>query len=129
MQTAFVHTRPGGAAVFAPDCVAETFSESSRVEGKDDPDGRRAVRFIEWSWDPDPSDSTYTVEYGFLLRDGDRVEMVHDRHVEGVFSRATWRRILGAAGFEVETFARPIGDGIFDEVFCCRRPAGEGRKT
>lgn len=119
-RTAFVHTRPGGAAVFAPDCVRETFHE--RTELLEGGDGARALRGLEWSWDPDPSDSTYRVEYAFLLREGSAVKVAHDRHLEGLFPDATWRRVLASAGYLVSTFERPIGDGVSDEVFVCRRP-------
>jgi len=118
--TAFAHTRPGGAAVFAPDCVRETFRESSElVEGAD---GARALRGLLWSWDPDPADDTYRTEYALVLRDGLDVKAVHDRHVEGLFSRATWQRVLAGAGYRVEPLERPLGDNVFDEVFLCTRP-------
>jgi SAM-dependent methyltransferase len=119
-RTAFEHTRSGGAAVFAPDCLRETFHEGTVVISGDD--GTRALRGLEWTWDADPTDTTYNVEYAFLLREGTEVRSVHDRHVEGVFSEATWRRVLETVGYRVETFARPIGDDAFDEVFLCRRP-------
>lgn len=120
IATAFAHTRPGGAAVFAPDCTRESLVEATVVLEGDD--GDRSVRGLEWSWDPDPTDDTYRVEYAFLLRDGDLVTSVHDRHVEGVFATATWERLLGEAGFVgLERFPRPIGDGAFDEVFLARR--------
>jgi SAM-dependent methyltransferase len=119
-RTAFAHTRPGGAAVFAPDCVRETFRESTDlIAGEDD---GRALRALEWKWDPDPTDDTFVTEYAFLLRDGRSVKAIHDRHVEGLFARATWFRVLGAAGYAVETFTRPLDSGEFDEVFLCRRP-------
>ncbi|MET0553097.1 MAG: class I SAM-dependent methyltransferase, partial [Vicinamibacteria bacterium] len=51
-ETAFVHTRPGGAAVFAPDCTRETFVEAAELHEGDD--GGRALRCLAWSWDPDP---------------------------------------------------------------------------
>jgi hypothetical protein len=47
---------------------------------------------------------------------------VHDRHVEGLFSRATWQRLLTSVGYAVDSFARPLDDGAADEVFVCRRP-------
>jgi SAM-dependent methyltransferase len=118
-RTAFVHTRPGGAAVFAPDCVRETLRDAATPMEADD--GQRSLRGIEWTWDPDPGDDTYRVEYVLLLRDGVSVEAVHDRHVEGVFSKATWLRILTDAGYRAETLARPIAEGVFDDVFLCRR--------
>ncbi|PTL82828.1 trans-aconitate 2-methyltransferase [Vitiosangium sp. GDMCC 1.1324] len=118
-RTAFEHTRPGGAAVFAPDCVKETFSEGTDLISGED--GTRALRCIEWRWDPDPADQTYAVEYAFLLREGGQVKALHDRHLEGLFPRATWYRILESVGYRVETFERPLGEGQFDQVFLCRR--------
>jgi len=50
------------------------------------------------------------------------MEVVHDRHVEGLFSKATWLRILAEVGYGVELALRPIGDGEVDEVFLSRRP-------
>ena len=120
LRTAFARTRPGGAAIVAPDHVRETFRESTAlIEGAD---ATRSLRCLEWTWDPDPSDSTCTVEYAFLLRDGIRMQAVHDRHLEGLFSEEAWRRLLQTAGFSVATIARPIGNGAEDRVFLCRRP-------
>jgi hypothetical protein len=119
--TAFVHTRPGGAALFAPDCVRETWKESTLLHGEDDQSGR-SLRCLEWSWDPDPGDDTFITEFALLLREGPEVKAVHDRHVEGLFPRATWWEVLSGAGFRVETTSRPLDDGTFDEVFLCRRP-------
>ena len=118
-QTAFVHTRPGGAAIFAPDHLRDTFRESTElIEGED---GSRALRCLAWTWDPDPGDTTYAADLAFLLRDGHTVMAAHDRHVEGLFSEATWHRLLTQGGFEVETIPRPIGDGEADQIFLCRR--------
>jgi SAM-dependent methyltransferase len=119
-RTAFAHTRPGGAAIFAPDCYRETFRDEAVTLQEDA--GARALRGVMWSWDPDPDDCTCTVDFALLLRDGDAVISAHDRHVEGVFSRETWRRILGGVGYEVDDLPRPIGDDQFDQVFLCRRP-------
>lgn len=120
VETAFAHTRPGGAAVFAPDCTRETFVEAADLHEADD--GARALRCLEWSWDPDPADDTFLTEYALLLREGTQVRAVHDRHVEGVFPRALWLATFAAAGYRAGTFARPIGGGASDEVFLCRRP-------
>jgi hypothetical protein len=119
--TAFVHTRPGGAAIFAPDVFREAFQERAVLHSGDD--GPRALRCLEWTWDPDPADDQYTVEYAFLLRDGDTVKAVHDRHLEGLFTRAQWLEVLTAAGYRVETARRPDDEeGEIDEFFLCRRP-------
>ena len=118
--TAFAHTRPGGAAVFAPDYVRESFRERSELYSGDD--GPRSLRCIEWIWDPDRSDETYAAEYAFLLRDGVDIKAVHDRHVEGLFARATWVEILSGAGYRVDLVDRPFDDTTTDQIFICRRP-------
>jgi len=100
IDTAFVHCRPGGVALFAPDHVRENFAPGTDHGGEDDGDGR-GLRYLEWTWDPDPADTSYCVEYVYLLRDADgSVRAVHDRHVEGLFSRGDWLRWLSDAGFE-----------------------------
>lgn len=119
-RTAFEHTRPGGAAVFAADYMRETFRETVDEFGADE--GPRSLRCLEWAWDPDPRDDTYLVEYAYLLREGQEVRAVHDRHVEGLFSKATWLSVLETAGFRVEMAERIIEPGKVDEIFSCRKP-------
>jgi SAM-dependent methyltransferase len=98
METAFVHCAPGGAALFAPDAVKETYAGSTEHGGHDGE--TRSMRYLEWSWDPDPSDDTAVADYVHVLRDvGGAVRVVHDRHVEGLFSRDTWVRLLTEVGF------------------------------
>ncbi|MEQ9398709.1 MAG: DUF429 domain-containing protein [Longimicrobiales bacterium] len=116
MQTVRAHCRPGGAVLVAPDWVRERF-EPETGSGGHDGDGR-ALRYLEWTWDPDPDDSTFVTDYAFLLRHPDgRVEVRHDRHVEGLFSEALWLRLLEEAGFRAH--ARTVRhDGVDrDSVF------------
>jgi hypothetical protein len=120
-KTAFLHTRPGGGALFAPDFVRETFRERSELHRNED--GGRTLCCLEWGWDPDPADDTFVTEFAFLLRDGTTMRAVHDRHVEGLFSRTTWFRVLEGAGYRVEAVSRPFDDDVTDEVFLCRRPS------
>jgi len=98
IATAFVHCRPGGAALFAPDYVRENFRPGTEHGGHDDAD--RALRYLEWTSDPDPSDTTYVVDFAVLLQGpGEPIRVVHERHVVGLFSRAEWLRLLSEAGF------------------------------
>ena len=122
--TAFVHCEPGGAALFAPDHVAESFRPGTDCGGADAPDGR-GLRFLEWTSRPDPSAGTYVVDYAYLLRERDgTVRVEHDRHVEGLFSRATWLRLLAEAGFEARAvpFEHSELEPGSHEVFVARRP-------
>jgi hypothetical protein len=117
-ETAFVHLRPGGAALFAPDHVRETWHAATEHGGHDG-EGR-ALRYLEWSWDPDPTDTTYAVDFAILMREGDDVvRAVHERHVLGLFPRSTWLDLLGATGFA----ARIVEDRWERDLFVCRRPA------
>ncbi|MDQ6671131.1 MAG: class I SAM-dependent methyltransferase [Chloroflexota bacterium] len=98
MQTAFVHCRPGGVSIFAPDHVRENFADSVEADGHDD--AQRGLRYLMWTWDPDPADETYIVDFAYLLREqGKPMRCVYDRHVEGLFDRATWLRLLEEVGF------------------------------
>lgn len=98
IETAFVHCRPGGAALFAPDHVRETFRPGTDHGGNDGE--HRALRYLEWTWDPDPTDTTYTVDYAYMLREGNGATRVeHDRHLEGLFARTEWLQILADVGF------------------------------
>jgi SAM-dependent methyltransferase len=104
METAFVHCNPGGVVLFCPDHLRETWRGDSDDHGGHDAEtGRRGMRYLEWAWDPDPNDSTYTVDYAYLLRGDDgSIRVEHDRHLEGLFSRTDWLRWLEEAGFRAE---------------------------
>lgn len=125
IQTAFEHCAPGGAAVFVPDHLRENFSPGTDTGGHDGE--RESLRYLEWTWDPDPADTTYTVDYVFVLREADgSVRVVHDRHVEGLFSRADWLRLLAEAGFEATSVPfdhSELEPGTY-EVFVARKPGG-----
>ena len=123
IATAFAHCRPGGLAVFAPDHLRESFTESNDDDARDGDDGR-SVRYIEWAWDPDPADTEVLVEYAFLLREpGAPVRCVHETHRCGLFPRDTWLQVIAEAGF---TPAVVIEETAEDreprEIFLGRRP-------
>ncbi|MBD0293421.1 MAG: class I SAM-dependent methyltransferase [Jiangellaceae bacterium] len=124
METALVHCRPGGLALFVPDDTAETFQPTTHHGGHDGPDGR-AARYLEWAWDPDPADTWAQAEYAFLLRDADdSVRVVHDTHRWGVFGRHVWLRVLREVGFTAEVVTeQTTEDRTPREVFVGRRGA------
>jgi SAM-dependent methyltransferase len=118
IRTAYRHCRPGGVAIFVPDCVRESFAAETRHGGHDG-DGR-SLRYLEWTFDPDPSDTTYRTDFAIILRE-DRsadTQIVHDSHLEGLFPRAEWMRTLREAGFEPRTLTDEWGR----VVFVARRP-------
>jgi len=118
IDTAAAHCRRGGTVIFLPDFVSETFEPGTDHGGEDAPDGR-GFRYLEWKWDPDPRDTTYIVDYAFLLREAnDEVRAVHDRHVEGLFPRATWLKAFDSAGLRATSDLDEWGR----HVFVARKP-------
>jgi len=113
MQTAFEHCSPGGAALFVPDFVRETF-----VAGTDQ-GGTGRLRFLQWVFDPDPTDSTYLVDFAILLRNQEgEARVVHDRHLQGLFPRARWLHLLREVGLK----AVVVKDDEVRDLFLGRRP-------
>ena len=113
LRTAALHCRPGGTVAVLPDFVRETFAPDTDHGGHDAPDGR-GLRYLEWTWDPDPADDTYLVDYAFLLRAGDgTVTVAYDRHVEGLFSRARWLAWFAEAGLVARSSMDPWGRDVF----------------
>lgn len=117
METAFVHCKPGGVVMFVPDHVRETFQPSTDHDGTDDAD--RGLRFLEWTYDPDESDTTYTTEYVYLLRKGnDPVQVEHDTHICGIFPRADWLHLMREVGFQPEI----VQDDYERDIFVAAKP-------
>jgi SAM-dependent methyltransferase len=113
IRTAYRHCRPGGAAFFLPDHVRETFAPATDDGGEDGADGR-ALRYLEWSWDPDSTDHTYDVAYAFILREADgRVHFESEVHREGCFPLADWLSWLTDAGFEPRARVDPWNRHVF----------------
>ncbi len=118
LETAFVHCRPGGRALFVPDYTRETFQPGTEHGGHDG-DGR-SLRYLEWTFDPDPADTQYTSHMVYLLREGDRpLQSVDEQHRCGLFSRNDWLDLLRRAGFEPER----IEDPYRRDLFLARKPA------
>jgi len=114
-ETAAAHCKKGGALLVMPDVIRETFVSLTTHGGHDSQTGDgRSIRYIEWTFDADASDTTYTVDFAYLLRVGrEPVRVVQDTHVFGVFPRETWLRLLREAGFEAHPVADPWGREVF----------------
>jgi ubiquinone/menaquinone biosynthesis C-methylase UbiE len=115
LETARCHCKPGGVALFMPDVIQETFVSLTTHGGHDSTTGDgRSIRYIEWTFDPDPSDNTYTVDFAYLLREAQGpVRVVHDTHVFGIFPRDIWLRLLKDARFDGRCVADLWGREVF----------------
>lgn len=117
IETAFVHCKRGGVALFVPDHVRETFEPFTEQDGQDG-DGR-AMRYLEWTYDPDKTDTLYTTDYVYIFREDNKpVRVEHDQHICGLFPRAEWLRLLEETGFE----AKRVQDPYIRDLFVARKP-------
>ncbi|MCP4541603.1 MAG: class I SAM-dependent methyltransferase [Chloroflexi bacterium] len=99
IETAYIHCKAGGVALFAPDHTRETFKASTGHGGHDIE--KRGLRYLNWTWDTDETDTTYQSYMVYLLRDEtDEVRCVVDRHVCGLFGQDEWLRLIAKAGFQ-----------------------------
>jgi SAM-dependent methyltransferase len=113
LQTAAVHCRPGGTVIVAPDYVKETF-EPGTDWGRHDAEDGRALRYLEWTWDPDPADETMEVAYTIVVRDSDgRMRAELDQHHEGLFAEATWLELLDRSGLNTVVIPDTWGRRVF----------------
>lgn len=118
LETAFVHCKPGGYALFVPDHVRETFQPSTSHGGNDG--AGRALRYLEWVYDPDENDTECVMEFVYLLHEDNHPSRVeHEQHICGLFPRAEWLRLLRDLGFQPEI----IPDTEGRELFLAHKPA------
>jgi hypothetical protein len=99
IATAAKHCRPGGAVILMPDYVKEQFEPSTSCGGHDAPDGR-GLRYLEWTWDPNPNDDTIETSYTFVLRENGKLSVELEHHQCGLFARERWFQWLREAGFK-----------------------------
>ena len=107
--TAAAHLDPGGLFITAPDWFSETFS-GPLVNHSVRSDGERELTYIEYDYDPDPSDTTMESIMFYLIRENGELRIEQDRHVFGLFPRETWRRLIDQAGLEVEILPVDLTD-------------------
>lgn len=123
MKTAYIHCKPGGAALFAPDHTRENFKPGTNHGGHDR--GNRSLRYLEWAMEPDAGSTSYLFAMVYLMRDRNgNIKCVFDKHECGLFSRDLWLQWLAETGFEAgsipfEHSEIPLGDC---EIFIGRKP-------
>jgi SAM-dependent methyltransferase len=116
LETAFIHCRSGGVALFVPDDTRESFRPNTSHGGHDR--GGRSMRYLQWQFDPDPDDTETTSVFAFLLREGNGpVRVEQDLHTTSLFPRAIWIRLIEEVGFEPQ--ALPFEHSSFAEDRTC----------
>lgn len=121
ITTAALHTRVGGAVLFVADVVRESFVPGTSHGGHDGEDGR-ALRYLEWTTDPDPADTSFDVDFALLLHGpGNARRVESDHHRLGLFPRATWWRLLDDGGLRRVAVDLVDPDAGEHEIFLARK--------
>ena len=112
LATAARHCRFGGGIAVLPDCGARDPRRGCRHRCppavRTRPDGR-GLRYMEWSWDPDPDDTEYITTYAFVVRHADgRVEVEGDVHHNGVFPRGDVAGVARRGRLRGDVARRPL---------------------
>jgi SAM-dependent methyltransferase len=107
IETAAVHARPGGVALFVPDDTAETFRPKVDSFGHDG-DGR-SIRYTQVEHEPEGT--AFRVTFTYTMREeGDELVEEED-HIFGLFPRDTWLELIARAG--LEAIALPYSHSTF----------------
>ncbi|MBP9024754.1 MAG: class I SAM-dependent methyltransferase [Phycisphaerae bacterium] len=107
--TAAAHLRPGGIFITSPDWFRDTFRDP-QIGCRSNTDGQTELTYFEYTYDPDPSDTTIETLMWYLIREGGGKPLVEqDHHVLGLFPLATWERLMADAGFRVEKDPYDVG--------------------
>jgi len=107
--TAAAHLDPGGVFIAAPDWYRETFRDPF-VNWGTETDGAVTFTNLEYTYDPDPGDTTIESLNWYLIRERGALRIEQDRHVLGLFSRGTWVDLMMGSGFAVEQIPLPGDD-------------------
>jgi hypothetical protein len=102
-----------------PDHFRDTYRPGVSTGGRDQ--GDRSLRYLEWNYDPDPTDTLVETDLAFLLRAGSRpTEVVHDHHTTGLFERELWVDLCKRAGFQPEIQAIRNPETPPEAILCTR---------
>lgn len=112
IETASIHCRKDGIALFVPDFVRETYEPRFQSGGHDE--GERGIRYLEWDVPALSGETSVITDFVYVIREGtSNVQIIHDRHHFGLFPRRTWIDALTSIGFETEIVPDVFGRELF----------------
>jgi SAM-dependent methyltransferase len=122
--TAYDHLKSGGILLTYVEKFAEYFKQNKTKcspHSQDDVE----IAFIENSYDPDFTDTSYESTFIYLIRRKGELEIHSDRHLCGIFKLETWLDLLREVGFEVKQmkFEHPtFTEGEYCPILVCSKP-------
>ena len=118
-RTAFLHLKPGGVFVTYQEDIPGRF-EQNHTKVHIGAAADVELVFIENSYDPDPTDTTYECTFVYLIRRSGRLQIETDQHILGLFETGTWLELLKKTGFDIKA----VSDETPEEAitFVCVKP-------
>jgi len=106
IQNCARHCRLGGVVLIVPDFFKETFKSFTNHGGHDS--NGKGLRYLDWAYDPDPTDSSYISSMVYMIRDERKPMIIEsDQHICGLFNQETWLRLFRVAGLRPEIIIIP----------------------
>lgn len=99
-QTAHEHLSSGGVFILFVEKTLENFKQNDTFSSTHI-SGDIEIVYLENSYDPDPSDTTFELTLLYLIRRKGELKIEKDSHLCGLFSFDTWHELLYQIGFEV----------------------------
>lgn len=101
MQTASAHLNTAGVFITLPDYFLETFTTPS-VHHRVQKHGDTTFTYLYYAHIPDLKVSQVETIFTYYISANGNVRVEHDRHITGIFPKATWFRLLDETGFDAE---------------------------
>ncbi len=117
--TAFLHLKPGGVFITYQESTPERF-EQNHTRFQSGAAGDVELVFIENSYDPDPTDTTYESTFVYLIRRSGKLQIETDHHILGMFETETWLDLLRKTGFDIKAVLDEAPDWCI--TFACVKP-------
>jgi SAM-dependent methyltransferase len=110
--TAFAHLKSGGVFCTYAEVTRERFRQNE-TKCSTYARGDMDIAFVNNSYDPDPTDTTYESTFVWLIRRTGKPEIETDHHLGGIFPLRTWVDLLRDVGFEVTLIETPFEAPMF----------------
>ena len=98
ISTVAAHLKTGAMGMIVPDDLADTYEPSTSDGGHTI--GDRSLHYVQEHGELKPGSTAAEVRFTYTLREGASERVEEDVHLTGVFPRATWLRLISAAGLE-----------------------------
>lgn len=100
-RTAYDHLNPGGVFCTYAEETPQSFEQNGTYHSTHQA-GDLEVTLVENYYDPDLEDTTFEINFIYLIRQAGHLSIETDMHLAGLFPENTWIKLMKKAGFIVK---------------------------